>query len=626
MKHIFTHKFLSSVVAVGALFGIIVVVNILSTKLYFRRDLTEDKLYTLSAGTRKAIAALPEIVNLKLFYSSSLPDLPAGLKSYAERVQDVLQEYKRYSGGNIELEVYDPKPDSDAEEWAQKYGIGGSPLHPLDQEDLFYFGIAVEAAGKQASIPFLNPEREPYLEYDLSRMIYEVTHPKKKVIGVMSSLPVLGTSPEMQAMMQQMQMPREQKKAWVFIDELRKTFSVRDVPSNEFPIADLDVLLVIHPKQLPDSTLFAIDQYVLNGGKAIFFVDPFCVVDAADSGMGFRMPTSSDLAKLFHAYGIDVPERKIVADMDNATQVSGANGRAEKSPLWISVTPEMLNKDDMVCAQLNLMVIPVGGRVASYGNVTNELIPLIRSSRNVCELDSFAAQQGSDEVRKQFLAANERYNLAVKVRGRFASAFPDGNPAEPGASNTFLRVAKGACTIAVVADVDMLADEFNFQELNFFGMKTYLPFNNNIDFLQNAVDQFAGDDNLIAIRSRAQYQRPFTVVQDLERKAQEQWLAKEKELSGELEDVRRKLNELQMKKDASQRFILSAEQQQTIKEFEQRKIEIARELKDVRKNLRKDIDRLGVSVKFCNLALIPLLVCLFGIGLAFYRMYKVKQS
>ncbi|RLD10028.1 MAG: ABC transporter, partial [Chlamydiae bacterium] len=215
--------------------------------------------------------------------------------------------------------------------------------------------------------------------------------------------------------------------------------------------------------------------------------------------------------------------------------------------------------------------------------------------------------------------------LAAKISGLFKSAFTNGAPSGSSITN-FISVSKSTNTIVVIADVDLLADQFNFQELNVFGFVAHRPFNNNIDFILNGADQLCGDNNLISIRSRSKFDRPFTVVDQLERQAQQKWLNHEKELSAELQRVQQGLNSMQMKKDESQKFIISEEQQKKINEFRQKQIEIAKQLKQVRKNLRKDIDDLGLKLKFYNMALVPLLVCLFGIGIAVYRHYKVKNN
>lgn len=623
MKHLFTRRVLTSAAGILALAVLLVCINLIARALYVRFDVTADQMYSLSRGTRDMLKNLPEDVTLKLFYSRALGNQDSYMKAYADRVLDLLREYVNYGHGAVTLEVFDPTPDSDEEEWAQKYGVAGNPVNPLQADELFYFGLVAEAADQHQTIPLLTPQRERFLEYDISRLIYQVLNPRKKTVGIVSSLPVAGSQmpPFMMRMRQE-----EQAKPWVFVEELRKTYDVVTIATNDTVIPPtVDVLLVIHPKNFPDELLFAIDQYVLGGGKAIIFVDPACNVDSEDAAMGFRLPGASNLDKLFSAWKIEVP-RTAVIDMDNPTTVSMGGNRAEQVPSWITVTGDMLNQDDVTSAQLNLLVIPVASRVKNLDSAQNTLTPLIKTSKNVMEKDVFAAQGSVRDVREGFVSANEPYFLAARVSGKFATAFPNGKPGAPDETNGLLHAAAQPATIIVIADVDLLADQYNFQEINIFGFKAYRPFNNNIDFVMNAVDQLAGDANLISIRSRAKFERPFTVVKELERTAQERWLAHERQLSEELQTLRRQLAELQAKRDDQQRFILTAEQQQKIEQFRQRQVEVAKQLKEVRKNLRRDIDALGLRLKVVNMALVPLGVCFFGIGLALYRYYRVKQS
>jgi gliding-associated putative ABC transporter substrate-binding component GldG len=626
MKHLFTKRVLTSAVGILALAVILVCVNWAAKRFYVRADITEDKLYSLSQGTKNLLRNLPEDVTLKLFYSQNLDQQDPFIKAYAERVKDLLREYEQNSRGAITVEIYDPKQDSDEEEWAQKYGVAGNPINPLVHDELFYFGLVAEAVNRHKTIEVLAPQRERFLEYDISRMIYEVLHPDKKTIGIISSLPVLGSQDDDQMMMMmQRRRPADKKPAWVFVQELKKIYNVVSVPTNETVLPPaLDLLMVIHPKALPAPLQFAIDQYVLAGGKAMIFVDPACNVDVTETGMGFQMPGSSSLNTLLNAWGVDVPEGKVVVDLDSATMVSVGQNRAAKVPTWITVQGGMLNQDDVIAAQLERMVIPVGGHVARMSAVTNTFEPLASSSKNVMEKDVFSAQMGLEQLTKDFQPAGTTMPLAVKVTGAFASAFPDGNPMDTNAPA--LRAAAKPTTVIVIGDVDLLADQFNFQEINIFGTRMYQPFNNNIDFVQNAVDQLCGDENLIAIRSRAKFQRPFVVVDELEKQAQQRWLDEEQRLNEELQTVRQQLSELQAKKDESQRFIISDEQKAQIERFRARQVEVAQNLKQVRKNLRKDIDQLGARVKFINIAAVPIGVCLFGIGLAWYRHTKGKQS
>lgn len=624
MKHIFSKKFLSSVIGIVALLVILVIINLVAGKIYFRTDITEDRIYSLSDGTKKMLRDLPEDVTMKLFFSSSMVDVPPIIKQYAGRVKDLLKEYENNSGGAVTVEFYDPKLDSDEEEWAQKYGVAGNPINPFVYDELLYFGLVAEALDHTATIPVLDPKRERYLEYDVSQLIFQVLNPEKKTIGVLSSLPVTGTPGP--AFMMSPQAARDRKAPWVLVQELKQMYNVINISTNVSVIeTDIDVLLVIHPKNFSDSLQFAIDQYVMNGGKAVFFVDPFCTIDQTATGMGFPMPGSSDLNTLFEAWGVSVPKDKVVADLDNPTTIAVGQNRAEKNPVWITASGPMFNDDEISCADLGMMIFPVIGQVEPGTNAAVSIIPLVSSSTNAMAIQNYIAQSNAGNIKRQFVPAGKSFSFAVKLNGILKTAFPDG---VPGASNDVDVVSATASlnTVIIVADVDMLADQFNIRQMNFLGMKTFQRINNNFDFVINTIDQLTGDENLIAVRSRANTERPFTVVQELERNAQDKYLAKEKELAAEYDQVRRRLAELQAQKDESKKLIVSDEQRREIEQWQNQRIEVARELKEVRKNLTRDKENLGFRLKVYNMALMPAIVCLFGIGLALYRHYKVKQS
>jgi ABC-type uncharacterized transport system involved in gliding motility auxiliary subunit len=285
----------------------------------------------------------------------------------------------------------------------------------------------------------------------------------------------------------------------------------------------------------------------------------------------------------------------------------------------------MFNDDEISCADLGTMIFPVIGHIEPGTNAAVSIVPLVSSSTNAMAVRSYVAQSNADNIKRQFVPAGKSFAFAVKLNGILKSAFPDGIP---GASNDVdvVSATTSPNTVIIVADVDMLADQFNIRQMNFLGMKTFQRINNNYDFVVNTIDQLAGDENLISIRSRANTERPFTVVQELERKAQDKYLEKEKDLAAQYDQVRRRLAELQAQKDESKKLIISDEQRQEIEQWQNRRIEVARELKEVRKNLTRDKEALGFRLKVYNMALMPFVVCLFGIGLALYRHYKVKQS
>lgn len=604
-------------------FFILILINVLVSYANIRWDATQGKIYSLSEGTRHILADLKQPVNIKFFYSRSSRNIPEDIKLYASRVRDFLSEYGRASGGRIRIETYDPKPDSDEEEWAQKYGLRAIQL-PTGES--IYCGLVFSAADQVDKIAFLDPDREPLLEYDITRMIQRMQSPTKKVIGVISSLPVFGNSPYLSNGQQGEEGP------WLFITELKKTYDVRAIPLSAQKIDPApDLLLVIHPKGISMKLRYAIDQYVLSGHKAIVFVDPFCVSDTKQQS--FMGPSNSSLPRLFEAWGISFDPSKVVADVDQSTPVMGRDNRVENSPVMISARDSAFNSKNVVTAELEKMLFPLAGAIQKIPKSPYDFEPLVRSGKDAGLIDAFKVGFGLDAVRKDFTSANRRFCLAAQVSGKFKTAFPDGPPADkkgdketPKKSlSNEIKQSRKKTTVIVVGDADLLADRFYVQRGQFLGMMISRVFNDNLNFLSNACETLTGSNDLIALRSRGRYERPFTVVLALQQEAREKWLSKEKELMKEADAANRKLKELELRKQASQKLIIGPQQEAEIMKFRQKKLKIDQQLKDVRRNLRANIEALGNTLKAVNIFLMPLLVCLAGLCFAFYRNRRMKR-
>ncbi len=611
------------------LLAILIAVNVIVSNLRARVDLTEENLCTLSDGTRNVLKQLERKVTLKLFFSSSDPAVPMQLKSYADQVTDLLQEYRKASGNKVKVEQYDPKPDSDAEEWAQKYGIQGQQLGLMGP--VIYFGLVVVAGDAEQLVPALSPRTQQMLEYNLTRTIYRVTHPQKPVIGVMSSLPILGG--QQPAMMPGQ--PPPQSQPWTSFADLRRDYDLRRVDANADEISDeIGALVLVHPKQLGPKTLFAIDQFVLKGGRLMVFVDPLCVADLENQPQASpyqRPQASSDLPELFQAWGVAYNAANVVADMSATTPVRGAGNRVEESMVWLTLRSSQINRDDILTTQLENVQLPFAG---SFNDMTSEEItftPLMNASTESGSVNAMSAQFGGDALRRQFRKGGAALPLAVRLAGTFKTAFPGGAPKDAEtveekspeeATEEATSLQSGQSAIILVADVDMVADRFCVQEMNFFGMRGHQPINDNLNFLANAVEQVGGSSDLIGIRSRGTFSRPFDRVLALEQRARNDWQAREQELTRSLQETQQQLREMQNQKDSSQRFILSPQQQAAISQFRERELEIKKELKEVRKNLRRDIEMLGIKVKAINIALMPLLVALGGVGYGLARRRK----
>jgi ABC-type uncharacterized transport system involved in gliding motility auxiliary subunit len=622
-----------SVAGLIVLLVILVAVNVIISQMRIRKDFTSEKLYTLSDGSRKILKQLDRDVTLMFFFNSSSAEVPAPLKSFAQQVEDLLKEYEQAGGGRVVVEKYDPKPDSDAEDLAQRYGLDGQALP--QSGSMLYLGLVAVAGDRQAAIPMIDPRTEELLEYSITRMIHRVTTPKKPVVGVMSSLPVLGSTTPPFAMPGQ---PRPKPEpAWAAFRELSQDYEVRTVaPTAERIDDDVDALVVVHPKEVPDATLYALDQFVLRGGRLVAFVDPFCVADSGGGEAGqFGMPSrSSTLGKLFDAWGVQYEPGKVVADLQAMTPLRGRNNTVENSPLYLSLRKPNFTESDVLTAPLNSLMLVMAGALGGQAADGLKVTPLIASSEKSALADAMMLQFDPNAFRRQFKGGQARMNLAIRLQGKFKTAFPDGKPKPPSGetnavsaaeSEPALKEGQGEGNVILVADVDMLYNEFCGQELNFLGYKAFQPFNDNLNLFANMVEQMAGSASLIGIRSRGQTQRPFTRVLALQAAAQEQWMEQEQNLEQKLQTTQRRMEELQRQKDDKQRFVLSPEQEKEQAAFRKEVLNYRQELKQVRRNLREGIESLGMKIKLVNILLVPALVAAAGIGFFVARRRKTRR-
>ncbi len=618
-------KGLLSFTGLVILFLILIMVNVIFSFANVRWDATEEKIYSLSDGTKKILQKLEVPVTVKFFFSRSNKNIPPNLKLYAKRVREFLSEYENASKGLIKVQLYDPKPDSDEEEWAQKYGI--QPLQ-LGTGDKIFCGLVFLAEDQEATMPFLDPAKEELLEYEITRNIYRVQNTKKKVIGIVSGIPVFGAFDPRMGL---------KGKPWLFVTELKKIYDVREIPMSSDKISsDIDFLVVIHPKGISDKLQYAIDQYVLSGKNALVFVDPFCLSDVPQGQRSFMSPSSSSLTKLLKAWGIVMSPSKVVEDIDHSTALRTRDNRIEQNPLWLTIRKKSINNDNVVSSGLESLLFPVAAALEKETGSKYKFEPLVQTSKNSCLVDSFKANFGAQVARREFVASGKNYPLVVQVTGKFKTAFPDGPPSgkdgkkeaksEEKKGNNQIKEAKEPVSVIVVGDADMLADRFYVQKTNLLGIIITKMFNDNLNFLANACEVLTGGQDLIGIRTRGRFERPFSTVIALRRKAQERWLVKEKELEKQVEETNKKLRELEKQKDASERLILSPEQEKEIAKFKEEKRRISKELKQVRKNLRADIESLGRKLKLINIFLMPFCVAIAGLIFAVYKQRKTGRK
>ena len=617
--------YLYSTVGVVAMLVVLIAFNIISGRAKQRIDLTAEHAYTLSAGTRAILAKLDTPVQIRFYCTRGESRMPVVLKTYAQHVEDLLGEFRQASKGNIEIQKLDPEPDSDAEDSAKLDGIEGQPTQDGER---IYLGVSVTMLDQKEALKFLGPDREQLLEYDLARAISRVMTAEKPVVGVMSPLPLAGSMNPMMA-----RMGRGGEQPAVFYSELKQDFTVKDVAMTVDKIPDdVKVLVVVHPKGITDAGQYAIDQFVLRGGKLIAFLDPFAVLDRTSQGQ-FGATSSSNLDKLLKTWGLSFDSTKVVADMNYIGRM-----REGRAPALLQLTEKAVNKDDVLTANADNLLFPFAGAFSGTPAEGLKETVLIKSSPNSQFVESMMAQMGGEQIIKDFKSTGTEQTLALRLTGKFKTAFPEGKPkaaetppdankpeekkpeqpAEPG-----LKESEKENAVLLIGDSDFIQDQAAVQEaMNpFGGQRMVMPINSNLAFAQSAIEQLAGDNNLITVRSRASRERPFTVVKKIQADAEANYQSKIKELEASLTEAQTKINELQRTKpgETAQKFILSPEQQTEIANFRKKEAEVKVQLKEERKKLRIDIDSLETRTKWLNIAGMPILVALGGIVLAVKR-------
>ncbi len=607
---------LFSVTGLAALAVLFIALVMLNNTLLrgVRFDLTENNLYTVSKGTRNVLSKIDEPITLYLFFSEKASRSTPSLRPYANRVQEMLEEFEQLSGGKLRIDVIDPQPFSEEEDQAAQFGLRGLPTAGGES---VYLGLAgTNAVGEEEVIAFFDPSKEAFLEYDLARLIYTLATPDKPVIGLMTSLPMGGDfNPQ----------TRQQTPEWVIDEQVGALFDVRDLSPTVTAIdAEIDVLMLVHPKDLGDETLYAIDQFILGGGKAMIFVDPHAEVDQPtpdpnNPAAEFAARRSSSLQKLFGAWGIEIPEGQVVGDAAYALQVATRPGAPPTRHLALIGLPEAAIDDgDVTTAELSNINLGIPGfiRVADDAAVT--VTPLLSSSEEagLIPADRVRFLGDPSTLRDAFSVSGERYTFAARLQGAVASAFADGAPGD-GDTEGHLAASDGDINVVVVADADLLADQFWVQVQNFFGRRIVTPWADNGDFVISTLDNLSGSSDLIGIRSRATYRRPFDRVEELQRRADERFAAKEQELQDELRATEDKLSELQSGRDDENTLIMTDEQRAEIERFLDERVRVRKELRQVRRDLDRDIENLGLWLKVINVALVPGLIVVGALAWVF---------
>lgn len=636
-----------------------------------RIDLTEDNLYTVSPGTRNVLASIVEPINVYLFFSDSETADIAPLRNYANRVREMLEELESAGGGNLALHVIDPVPFSEDEDRAAQFGL--QPI-TLGLGQSLYFGLAAtNSVGDEEVIEIFNPDRERFLEYELARLIYSLARPDRVVVGVHAGVSMTaGFDPQTQRVTE----------PWVVYSQAGQLFEMRSLPPGFTEIEpDVDVLWLVHPRSLEDETLYAIDQFVMGGGRALIFVDPFAEVDmaAAMDPAAMAAGSASDLEPLFSGWGVEFSAGQVVADNQYALSVTtGLSMRPVRHLGLLGLDATAIDPEDVITDGLYNINLGTAGHFSVAEGSTAALQPLLSSSSNAETLPAIQMQMLTDPeaLLDDFAPSGESYILAARLTGPLGSAYPDGPPAEvlPDAEGDLAEGPDGggdglpegtdgadgdgdsdedaeagpealadsespqaqadnahlastdSANVILVGDVDILSDRLWVQQQNFLGQTLATAFANNGDFLINALDNLSGSADLIGIRARGTYSRPFTRVQALRRQADARFRQTEQRLQAELTETESRLGELQDARTDQGSLLISDEQQAEIQRFLDEQVRIRQELRGVQRNLDRSIERLGTVLQFIHIGLVPLVLTAAALLAAVVRRRRAEKK
>jgi ABC-type uncharacterized transport system involved in gliding motility auxiliary subunit len=613
-----THLGSGGLAVVGILFvGIMLLANLLLRGAKF--DLTSDNLYTISEGTERIVAGLKEPVNLYLFFSEKTATPIPQIRNHGIRVRELLEELVSRSDGKLTLRVIDPQPFSEEEDRAQELGVTSVPVGPSG--DKLYLGLAATNStdGKEA-IAFLDPQLEEQLEYDVAKVIHKLSSAKKPTVGWLSSLPMQGDF--------DMQTGRP-RQPWVVYGQVEQLYTVRNLEPTLTTIgSDIDVLVIVHPKELPPAALYAIDQFAMRGGHILAFVDPNAQADQSGADPNnpmaqFSADKSSHLEPLLAAWGLEFKPDQVVADLERGLTVSMREGEPPSQHIAILGFDQGSMTKDVVTARLDSINMATAGSlkaIAGQGpGAKLSIEPLIKTSAQagLLPVQRIAMMSDPSSLRDGFKPSGELI-VAARVSGNGVSAFPDGPPPGVAAAPDALKASAKPLNIVVIADSDLLSDFMWVQQRNFFGQTIAQPFANNGELVWNALDNLGGSNDLISIRGRAAYSRPFERVEELRRTADARFRSTEQQLEAQLQQTEEQLNKLQTAQPGGD-AILSPEAAQAIDRFQAEKLRIRKELRSTKAQLEQDIKSLGMRMKLVNVLTMPLIVTALGLMVALWR-------
>jgi ABC-type uncharacterized transport system involved in gliding motility auxiliary subunit len=587
----------------------------------WRLDATQGGAFTVSEQIKPVFAAIDEPITVRLYFSETLGEVSPRHAALYRRVRELLEQYAKLANGRLLIQYENPEPFSDTEDRAVGFGLQAVPLGRSGE--VGYFGLAAtNATDDQKVIPFFNLEREQFVEYDLTKLIYSLSKPNQAKIGLITSLPLEGSMGGMA-----MGMPGQPTPPWAILQQIKDFFDVRQLDAEvaEIP-ADIGMLLLAQPENLSPAAQYAIDQFVLRGGKVLAFVDP-----NAESGGGPMGATGGNLdgvKKLLAAWGVGIADGKIVGDLEHAVRVNTeSNGRPIVSDYvaWLQLGAGNLDPNDAITGDLKQINFGTPGAIERIEGATTTVTPLVTTGPKSMRIDADKVQGLPDVVAlfRDFKPAEKREVLAARITGPAKTAFPDGPPKpeakadtkkngapEPASKSEPLKESKQSIQVVLVADSDVLADRFWLQDSQFFGQRVAVPTADNGGFVINALENLTGSPALSSLRGRGSQSRPFLLIEAIRRDAEREFRAKEQALQGRLDELQKKVSAIELRQGDNEQIQLSDADRISIENYRAEILSTRKELREVQRALRRDIDRIEGAVKFVNIALVPIV---FGI-------------
>jgi len=588
-------------------------INIFSSEALngVRVDLTERSLFTISNSTKKVLASIDEPILMRFFFSKAVGESDPDLATHFERVHGLLKRYVALSNGKIRLEMHQPSPYSTDEDMALAYSLSGVATTGAGEPG--YFGLAaVNSTDDQAVVPFFSLERESFLEYDLTKVVHSLVNPVKKIVGVISTLPVHGRHAP----------PFGTTPRWPIMGQLDPLFDIHALDAEVRVIPeDVDLLLLIQPTRLTRETLYAVEQFVLKGGRALIFADPFSEAQSITARSG-RESGNDDINLLLSKWGIVMEPDMVAADIDAARRINmPVNGRLQVLDyvVWLSLQPKHFNRKDLVTAEMSRINVATPGILKPTRLPKTMVTPLMTTGDRSMRIPvRMVAKANPDAIAmfRDFKSDNQSHMIAARLTGDVRSAFADTPPPgiSPERKKNHLSRSKKPIDVIVVADADLLHEKF-WADMRIEGdQQVPTPFANNADFLVNALDTLAGGEELMGLRARRESSRPFELVAQIRREAERRYRSKERELIDRINETQDEVDSLLAREGAViGADVLSTKERTRIDTLRRGILSMRRELRGVQHALREDIEQLDATLKFLNIGAMPIILALLSL-------------